>query len=569
MRKTFSLILSAIMILSLFTVGAFAAEGTAINSAEDFKNMAVDGTYYLAADITVSETYTETFTGTLDGNGKTVTVSAPMFKQMNGTVKNLTTTGKIEINSTEYVSAGAVACESKGGIFENITNKATITVVGADNSKVGGIVGRLNGSTPAAKLTGCVNEADITSSGAVGGIAGCCYCTDTVFENCVNKGKIVNTNGSKDGYAAGGIYGYNGTGAVVVKNCYNAGDIVSPNRAGGIVGDARKSATIEFCTNDGNVTLNNTTKINEDTVAGGIVGSAYDSGATVPLTIKNCLNNGDVSAYVAGNATGIAGGILGNAANNTKKDTNAGNPCTVENCINNGKVSGGFEAGGLIGYVFGSNKECAIITNSINNGDVASACWASEFIGYTNHDGTTVKNVIGAGKLSALTVEGKTARLSIVNLSSAVVENYTFENVFVADGGTTVNFSFGNGDSNVKNNIPFSAVDGKDLSGAVVNYEGNDRTIGDSNVKAITRGELNAELITKANTAVGSELFALKDGNAAFASVKIGSSLKSGTNPGGGSSTPTGDTAAYVAVAAVAAVVILGTALVSKKRVTD
>ena len=75
MRKTFSLILSVIMVLSLFTVGAFAAEGTAINSAEDFKNMTADGKYYLAADITVSETYAGTFTGTLDGNGKTVTVS--------------------------------------------------------------------------------------------------------------------------------------------------------------------------------------------------------------------------------------------------------------------------------------------------------------------------------------------------------------------------------------------------------------------------------------------------------------------------------------------------------------
>ena len=491
MRKTFSLILSAIMILSLFTVGAFAAEGTAINSAEDFKNMAKDGTYYLAADITVSETYTETFTGTLDGNGKTVTVSAPMFKQMNGTVKNLTTTGKIEINSTEYVSAGAVARESKGGILENITNKATITVVGDDTCKVGGIVGRLNGATPAAKLTGCVNEGNITSSGAVGGIAGCSYCTDALFENCVNKGKIVNTNGAKDGYAAGGIYGYNGTGAVVVKNCYNAGDIVSPNRAGGIVGYVNKGV----------------------------------------------------------------------------KDGNTGKAVTVENCINNGKVSGGFEAGGLIGYVFGSNDEYAIITGCINTGDVASASFASGFISYTNHPKTTVKNSISTGKLSALTVEGKTARLSIINLSGANVEEYTLENLFIADGNTTANLSFGNGEDNVKNNIPFSAVDGKDLTGAVVNYEGNDRTIGDSNIKAITRGELNAELITKANTAAGSELFALKDGKVVFASIKAGSSLKSGNN--GGSSTPTGDTAAYVAVAAVAAVVILGTALVSKKRVTD
>ena len=566
MRKTFSLILSAIMILSLFTVGAFAAEGTAINSAEDFKNMAKDGTYYLAADITVSETYTETFTGTLDGNGKTVTVSAPMFKQMNGTVKNLTTTGKIEINSTEYVSAGAVARESKGGILENITNKATITVVGDDTCKVGGIVGRLNGATPAAKLTGCVNEGNITSSGAVGGIAGCSYCTDALFENCVNKGKIVNTNGAKDGYAAGGIYGYNGTGAVVVKNCYNAGDIVSPNRAGGIVGDARKSATIDFCTNDGNVTLTNTAKVKEDTAAGGIVGHSYDTGTIVGLTVKNCINNGDVSAFIEGNGAGAAGGIVG-YVNKGVKDGNTGKAVTVENCINNGNVSGGFEAGGLIGYVFGSNDEYAIITGCINTGDVASASFASGFISYTNHPKTTVKNSISTGKLSALTVEGKTARLSIINLSGANVEEYTLENLFIADGNTTANLSFGNGEDNVKNNIPFSAVDGKDLTGAVINYEGNDRTIGDSNVKAITRGELNAELITKANIAAGSELFALKDGKVVFASIKAGSSLKSGNN--GGSSTPTGDTAAYVAVAAVAAVVILGTALVSKKRVTD
>ena len=221
MRKTISLIISVLMVVSLLSVGVFAAEGTPINNAEDFKNMAADGTYYLAADITVDATYEADFIGTLDGNGKTVTVSVPMFKQFNGTIKNLTTAGKIEITSDAYVAAGAVACESKGATIENITNKATITVVGADDSKVGGIIGRINGADIAGKVVGCVNEGAITGSGAVGGIVGCCYCVDTLFENCLNKGAIVNTNGNKNGYAAGGILGYNGSGAVAVRNCYN------------------------------------------------------------------------------------------------------------------------------------------------------------------------------------------------------------------------------------------------------------------------------------------------------------------------------------------------------------
>ena len=126
MRKTFSLILSVIMVLSLFTVGAFAAEGTAINSAEDFKNMTADGKYYLAADITVDATYAGEFTGTFDGNGKTVTVSVPMFEKVKGTVKNLNVKGAINADS----NAGAVAISAEGATFEAIKNAASVTAAG-------------------------------------------------------------------------------------------------------------------------------------------------------------------------------------------------------------------------------------------------------------------------------------------------------------------------------------------------------------------------------------------------------------------------------------------------------
>ena len=580
MRKTISLIISVLMVVSLLSVGVFAAEGTPINNAEDFKNMTADGTYYLAADITVDATYEADFIGTLDGNGKTVTVSVPMFKQFNGTIKNLTTAGKIEITSDAYVAAGAVACESKGATIENITNKATITVVGADDSKVGGIIGRINGADIAGKVVGCVNESAITGSGAVGGIVGCCYCVDTLFENCLNKGAIVNTNGSKNGYAAGGILGYNGSGAVAVRNCYNAADITSANRAGGIIGDARKSATIEYCTNDGNITLTNTTKVNEDTAAGGIVGHSYDTSTTVGLTVKNSVNNGTVSAYIEGNGAGVAGGIVG-YVNKGVKSGNTGAPVTVENCINNGNVTAGFEAGGLIGYVFGSNDEYAIVNNCINNGDLASASWVGCFIAYTNHPNTTIKNSISNGKLSGLTVEGKTPRLSIVNLSSANIDEYVLENLFIADSNTVVNLSYGNGADNVKNNIPIDAVIGKDLAGAVIDFEGNQRTVDASNIKAITRGALDADFIAKANAAIGAGTFALKDGKAVFASLKVGSSLvetPDPVTPGTDPVTPpttepdspvTGDNA-YIVVVALAVVAVVGSAcFFTRKKVND
>ena len=524
MRKTLSLILSIVMIVSMLSVGVFAAEGTAINSAEEFKNMAPDGIYYLAADITIDETYETDFTGTLDGNGKTVTISVPMFKQMNGTVKNLTIAGKIDIVAGETVNTAAVACQAKMARFENITNKADITVRANDDSKTGSLVGRVNGSgsdSAPSYFIGCTNEGTIDSNGFVGGIVGCCYGLDSTFENCVNKGAITSQS-AVDQACAGGIAGYNGSGAIKVKNCYNAAAITAAHRAGGIIGDARKSATIEFCTNDGNITLSNTAKsAKEDACAGGIVGSSYDTSTIVPLTIKNCVNNGDITAFIEGKATAEAGGILGYLAKGTKSG-NDGNTLYIDYCINNGKITAGYEAGGLVGYVFGSKQEYAHITNSINNGDVAAACWASEFIGYTNNNDTTIKNVIGAGKLSALTVADKTCYLAILGMSSADIALYTMENIFLADGGTTTILSYATAEANVANRIPLSAALGKNLSGAVIDFEGNQRTIGDSNVKAITRGELNSTMIYQANSGAGSTLFALEGGKAVFAGAKVG-----------------------------------------------
>ena len=123
MKKFISLVLASVMLLSLLAAGVsvsaanalsvgevdsnYTAEGTPITDAAGFAAMEADGKYYLANDITidatwnagneVSSTYANNaaFMGSLDGNGKTITTSAPLFANLCGTVKNLTVEGTL------------------------------------------------------------------------------------------------------------------------------------------------------------------------------------------------------------------------------------------------------------------------------------------------------------------------------------------------------------------------------------------------------------------------------------------------------------------------------------------
>ena len=98
MKKIISIALTLCMVLGLcsFSVAA-APEGTAITDAAGFAAMDPAGTYYLANDITLTASYATAFAGTLDGNGKTITVSAPIFAEIAGaTIKNLNVAGAID-----------------------------------------------------------------------------------------------------------------------------------------------------------------------------------------------------------------------------------------------------------------------------------------------------------------------------------------------------------------------------------------------------------------------------------------------------------------------------------------
>lgn len=332
MRKIISVVLTAMMIFSLVAVGVFSTnvmaaneggkveagytpEGTAINTAAELAAVTAEGKYYLAADITMTSTITTEFKGTLDGNGKTVTVSSALFATLNGaTVKNLTVEGTVTM--TEAKNVGAVAMEATNSTFVNVVNKATVH-------------GPENGSTESKEDESFQLITTYHRLGT-GGVVGKSYGSIT-FEDCENFGAI-------DGLTPGGLVGYadqielpEGSTETLAptsftfKNCYNAGEISDKNHtvlqdnggdnkvvgaAGGLAGYISALAgtvvTFEKCTNDATVDCSETVSVR----AGGLVGYVYcaDISENYPTaTFTDCNNNGNITG--GDQVGGIAGWV--------------------------------------------------------------------------------------------------------------------------------------------------------------------------------------------------------------------------------------------------------------------
>ncbi len=360
MRKTLSIILSAIMILSVcsFAIPASAApEGTAINTADEFLAMVstpADATeptakYYLASDITLPGSYIEPFWGILDGNGKTVTVSAPMFNDFSGEVKNLTIKGDI------------YAIDANAAAF------ATLSATGFN-------------------ATNCVNNANVTVTGtgkwAAGFVADCENNTvPMIFKDCVNNGNIYVDSTADQKMRAGGFAG-------IIDSC--------------ILFD---------CTNNGDVYAKGYIPI-----AGGFVSRVGLHAASYTAEAYNCVNTGDVvvedtytkadGTFANGNSD--AGGIFGHIGTDGQSGW-----YKIWGCRNDGKIEAPYRVGGMVGYVYAAKTTAYVdIQFCINTGDIsygrlqkASADtvlydYAGPFVGYTNSTSTTIKYNINTGTLT-------------------------------------------------------------------------------------------------------------------------------------------------------------------------
>lgn len=187
------------------------AEGT-VSSAGEFAKMKPDGSYTLAADITITAPYAEDFSGTFDGAGHTVTLN---------------------ITTAESSNVGLFASLASGAVIRNVTTAGSISV---SVNNVGGIAGNADGNVT---IENCKNTASIKGSKAVGGILGYSY-PDSGFvtiSSCVNMGNV--TASSRQ---AGGIAG-NIEGTHVIRDCYNQGNI-SGSGAAGILGRGAKGVSV-------------------------------------------------------------------------------------------------------------------------------------------------------------------------------------------------------------------------------------------------------------------------------------------------------------------------------------
>lgn len=191
---------------------------TAINDADDFRDMVAGGSYKLAADITVTEPYANDFSGTFDGNGHTVTLNITdstadvgLFKTLSGgaVVKNVITAGSI---SGKVNNVGGIAGTADGNVtIENCKNTASIK----GGKGAGGILGYSEPGSGFVTISSCANMGSVSGTRKqVGGIAGNVVGTH-IIRNCYNQGDI------SDG---AGILG-RGTKGVLVENCYTVGSV--------------------------------------------------------------------------------------------------------------------------------------------------------------------------------------------------------------------------------------------------------------------------------------------------------------------------------------------------------
>ena len=213
---------------------------------------------------TLIGTNTNPFTGTFNGNNKTIS----------GLYINVT---------ADYV--GLFGCVGNGDTVKNVT-LADSYVSGANY--VGGICGQNKCGT----LQNCHNTGKVSGKSYVGGVCGSnarqqSSDPSSTIQECYNTGKVSGRD------YVGGVCGQNNR--ATVEKSYNTNTVSGGGRVGGVCGENNYSGTVNGCYNTGDVSG---TGFN----VGGVCGYNYDDG-TVKGTVENCYYLAGTSANAVGNGT--------------------------------------------------------------------------------------------------------------------------------------------------------------------------------------------------------------------------------------------------------------------------
>lgn len=390
--------------------------------------------------------------GTVLGGESETSAFGGMVGTNYGTMTDCTFEGRLFSTGS---TLGGVA--GQGGNFLNCHVHGQIVCEEEDSAHAGGIVGSFSAFMKDCSIENCTFSGEILSSGVGGGIAsiggasdkeGCkalirnCTNLGTVtaatdaggilgyslqcapgceirLEDCKNQGAVTSLNTAL--YASGGILGYAAC-SVTVVNCVNEADGVT----GGIVGRAMPEdedrIRVEKCINRGNIQT-------EGFDAGGILCSLMSFGKSWEVVLDGCVNEGEV------HSPSLAGGIVGVAYDLGEEPSTL----RITDCINRGDVSS--DGNSIVGGILGVNSmrnSTVTIENCRSEGDLIftqeRVMDAADLSGYIFTISRISGGIVGyAGNYPLLTVRIEERKLDNINVENAAMEiqNCTFTGRFV------------------------------------------------------------------------------------------------------------------------------------------
>ena len=421
----------------------------------------------LIADIDCSAWTTCDFSGTLDGDGKTISgLTTALFGTLAGTAKNLvfdgaaivcTQDGNKSGNTITYTYWGILATAINSGAVSNVRFKnCTMSTSGSGNAYAYfGLVAAT--ATESVTVEDVVVETSCSLTGKqqtyFGGVFGKLRVTEANtarISRCAMAGAVSYGNYTTSTF--GGlvnsvdVYG-NGKGVtptcfVEFEDCTNDTTIVAAKgniQFGGIVmgvGGPDSShmgcVTLSGCVNNGGISGPGGTGTNSGgTVRAGLVGS--QTGAK--LVLENCVNNGDILGLTGSKASDdkntTCGGLVGSVTTPIKV------PLLITGCVNKGKVDGA-TAGGFVGSYkqhpdYGNGK--IDIKSSAQLGDVtvsstAKGAVAAQILGWFMLSRTDKGSVAGELDVHGCLFSGDT---SVGGVDTSVLADARIRTTVIAD----------------------------------------------------------------------------------------------------------------------------------------
>ncbi|MBE6533156.1 MAG: prepilin-type N-terminal cleavage/methylation domain-containing protein [Ruminococcaceae bacterium] len=280
-----------------------AADVKAIANASKFMGESFNGvTITLDANVTVDEPIQfNKFSGTLDGNGNTITTPGLGLVHSGEDANGYLYTKYFEKDITKSKTGyGFINYLGEGAVIKDLTINydGNLPEVKPDNKYTyfGGVVGVLDGGT----VSNCTVTGKINQYNRVGGIVGAAF--NGTIENCTVSAEIysnVSTSGGGNYDCVGGIVAYCGDselekGSLTIKNCTFSGKLNGadkPYSSAALISyiDANMDIVIENC----NVSTDNVVAGDNSNYRNKVLNIGNNKYGNVSITVKNTMIDGE------------------------------------------------------------------------------------------------------------------------------------------------------------------------------------------------------------------------------------------------------------------------------------